>query len=343
MAEYYNLLDHAKQFSPTGDEYAVAKVLEQSNPVIKDMPVIESNDESGHTYAVQTGIPEPTWRRAYQGVEPTKHTQKVVHDTYGRMSAYSIVDVAVAEKGGKIAETRAAMAEHHLEGMAQSMARKVFYGSNADNEKSFIGLAPRFGFTSGAESSANVISNGGSGANVQSSIYLVGWGKNKAFGFYPKGTRAGIKRYDYSANGPVPCELESGKTFPGYKEQYEWLMGMAVADWRYSARLCNIQAPTSMDNDACKALFKNFMKAVNQIHNVDAVNLVAYCSRDVKFALRNGFLLSGGTLAPQVYVQNELDKSGNKGYANHDLVIDCIHVKADDAILQTEAVVGALS
>ena len=340
MAEYYNLLDHAKQFSPNGDEYAVVKILEQSNPVIKDMPVIESNDESGHTYAVQTGIPEGTWRRAYEGVEPTKHTQKVVHDTYGRMSTTSIVDVAVAEKGGKIAETRAAMAEAHLEGMAQGMAKKVFYGSNADNEKSFIGLAPRFSALSGAESSANVISNGGSSAGAQSSIYLVGWGKNKTFGFYPKGTRAGIKRYDFSANGPVPCELVAGKVFPGYKEQYEWLMGLAVADWRYSARLCNIQAPTSMDNDAFKALFKNFMKAVNQIHNVDAVNLVAYCSRDVKFALRNGFLLSGGTLAPQVYMQNEVTQSGNKGYANHDLVIDGIHVKADDAIVQTEAVVA---
>lgn len=340
MAEYYNLLDHAKQFNPNGEEYAVAKVLEQSNPVIKDMPVIESNDESGHTYAVQTGIPEATWRRAYEGVEPTKHTQKVVHDTYGRLSCYSLVDVAVAEKGGKIAETRAAMAEHHLEGMAQEMAKKVFYGSNADNEKSFIGIAPRFSALSGAESSANVISNGGSGANSQSSIFLIGWGKNKAFGFYPKGTRAGIKRYDFSANGPVPCELENKKSFPGYKEQYEWLMGLAVADWRYSARICNIQAPTTMNDDACKALFKNFMKALNQIHNVDAVNLVAYCSRDVKFALRNGFLLSGGTIAPQVYVQNELDKSGNKGYANHDLVIDGIHVKADDAIVQTEAVVA---
>lgn len=340
MAEYYNLLDHAKQFDPKGQEYMVAKVLQQSNPVIKDMPVIESNDESGHTYAVQTGIPEPTWRRAYQGVEPTKHTQKVVHDTYGRMSAYSMVDVAVAEKGGKIAETRAAMAESHLEGMAQGMAKKVFYGSNADNEKSFIGIAPRFSALSGADSSDNVISNGGSSAGAQSSIYLIGWGKNKTFGFYPKGTRAGIKRYEYSANGPVPCKDAQGNEFPGYKEQYEWLMGMAVPDWRYSARICNIQAPTSMDNDACKALFKNFMKALDKIHNIDVVNLVAYCTRDVKFALRNGFLLSGGTLAPQVYVANELNKSGNQGYANHDLVIDGIHVKADDAIVQTEAVVA---
>lgn len=340
MAEYYNLLDHAKQFNPNGEEYAVAKVLEQSNPIIKDMPVIESNDESGHTYAVQTGIPEATWRRAYEGVEPTKHTQKVVHETYGRLSCFSLVDVAVAEKGGKIAETRAAMAEHHLEGMAQEMAKKVFYGSNADNEKSFVGFAARYSTLSGDDSSANVVNNGGSTANEQSSIYLIGWGKNKTFGFYPKGTRAGIKRYDFSANGPVPCELEDKKSFPGYKEQYEWLMGMGVADWRYSARICNIQAPTSMNDDACKALFKNFMKALNKIHNVDAVNLVAYCSRDVKFALRNGFLLSGGTLAPQVYMQNEVTLSGNKGYANHDLVIDGIHVKADDAIVQTEAVVA---
>lgn len=43
---------------------------------------------------------------------------------------------------------------------------------------------------------------------------------------------------------------------------------------------------------------------------------------------------SGGVT---VYQQNNMTSSGNQGYANHDLIIDGIHIKAEDAIVHTEA------
>ena len=76
------------------------------------------------------------------------------------------------------------------------------------------------------------------------------------------------------------------------------------------------------------------MYAVGQIHNLENCKLVAYCSRATKDALRIGYMKSGGVT---VYQQNNMTSSGNQGYANHDLIIDGIHIKAEDAIVHTEA------
>ena len=74
--QMYNLRDAAAQFGPDGQELAVAEVLSQTNDIIGDMLIRESNLDSGHEYAVRTGIPAGTWRRAYQGVDAEKATQK---------------------------------------------------------------------------------------------------------------------------------------------------------------------------------------------------------------------------------------------------------------------------
>jgi hypothetical protein len=336
----FNLHDYAKTFDPKGELYAVARVLDQTNPIVRDAITIESNSDSGHEYAIQNGLPTATWRRAYQGVTPSKGSQTVVKEVYGRMSAVAEVDVAIAEKGGKVSEIRAQVQRDQIEAMNQEYASKFFYGSALDNEKAFVGFAARYNKLSGAKSASNVISNGGSSAASQSSIYLIGWGRGKIFTFFPKGTKAGIKVYDYSKNGPIDLQDANGGTYPGYKKQMEWLVGLAVQDWRYGARVANIQTGSITTTDGCKALFNNFIKAVGRIQNPDIVKLVAYTSREVRDLLRTGFLASGGTAAPIVYQQNRLTTTGLPAYGYHDLVIDGIHVKCCDAIKNTEAVVS---
>lgn len=342
MAGEFTLLDHAKLFGDDGKLLKVVEVLSKSDPIIADAITIESNSDNGHTYAVQTGLPEVVWRRAYEGVQPSKATQKVVHETYGRASTVSLVDVAIAEKGGKVGEVRASEAKRHLEAMSQELAKKIIYGSNATDEKAFIGFAERYNSTS-ATSARNVINHGGSGDHL-SSIYLVGWAKDKIFTFYPKGSKAGIINYDFSKNGPIDIVDASGNTYPGYKEQYECLMGMAVADWRYGARVCNINTADLGNKAKCAALYESFVKALNSIQNFNGIKLVAYASRNVKFALRNGFLAANGSaatiIAPSVQQNNQLTSTGNNGYSAYDLVIDGIHVKIEDAISETETVVS---
>ena len=339
MAEF-NLHDYAQTFMPNGQEYPIARVLDQSDPVVRDALLIESNSDSGHEYAVQNGLPKAMWRQAYQGVTPTKGSQTVVKEAYGRMSAVSIVDVALAEKGGNVKEIRANMKRDKLEVMAQEFAHKFFYGSAQDNEKAFVGFAKRYSEKS-AKSGSQIVDAGGTQANKQTSIYLVGWGRNKIYTFFPKGMKAGIHTYDYSANGPIDLQDANGDDFPGYKEQLEWCVGLAVQDWRYGARVCNIENPASMNKAAKIALYENFITAVGKIRNLETCHLVAYCSRDTKDALRAGFMAAGGQSSPIVYQRDNLNKTGNDRYGLfRDLVIDGIQIKADDAIVHTEAVVA---
>ena len=331
--EAFNLLDHAKTFGPDGKEYAVVRVLDQSDPIVRDAVTVESNSDSGHEYAVQNGLPSVVWRKAYQGVKPSKGSQTVVKETYGRMSAVSMVDVAIAEKGGKVSEVRGAMMRDKLEAMTQEFASKLIYGSNQDDEKAFVGFAARYSKLTGAATSKQIVNFGGTGDDKQTSIYLIGWAKGKIFTFYPKGTRAGIKTYDYSKNGPIDLVDADGGSFPGYKEQAEWLAGLAVQDWRYGARVANIDVTTLNTPEKKIKLYEAFMTAVGKIHRLEGIKLVAYCSREVKDALRAGYMKSGGVT---VFQNNNMTSSGNQGYANHDLVIDGIHIKAEDAIVHTE-------
>ena len=337
MVQAFNLYDYSTKFLKNGDEAPVAKVLVQSNPILDDAPVIESNSDSGHEYAIQTALPKNVWRRAYEGVEPTKGALRNVKEVYGRMSGLSVCDVATAEKGGNVKLVRGHLLEERLESMSQEAASKILYGSPKDEEKSFVGFAARYSSLSAdAMTSRQVIDNGGTTPNKQSSIYIIGWSPRKIFTFFPKGTRAGIRIHDYSKNGPIAIADGKGGEYPGYKVQLEWLLGMAVQDYRFGARVCNIQKDQLTTADAKVALYENFIKALGRIQNLETCNVVAYCDRDIKDALRAGYLKSGGVT---VYQNNYGNSSGNKGYANHNLIIDGIQIKAEDACKDTEAVV----
>ena len=346
MDGVFTLFDHAKMFDAKGESILpVANVLQKYDPIINDMIVKESNSDSGHQYAVQTGLPEVTWRRAYEGVQPSKGTQKVVNETYGRASTVSLVDVAVAKKGGKVAEVRAEQAKRHLEAMAQEMASKLIYGSVADNEKSFVGFAARYASTT-ADSARNLfrVKTSAGSTTRRSSIYLVGWADNKIFTFYPKGTKAGMEHYDFGGK-PVDVVDANGGTYPAYKDQYEWLMGLGVQDWRYGARVANIDLDDLDTKAKCAALYDKFVEALNSIQNFNGIKLVAYANREVKFALRAGALASGSQTstvqtAPVVQQNNNLTSSGMPGYSEYDVVIDGIHIKAEDAIVSNEALVS---
>ena len=233
----YGLVDYAKQFDPSGQELAIAEVLSKSNEIIGDALVRESSLDSGHEYAVRTGIPEGTWRRAYQGIEPSKATTKVVVETYGTLSAYSVVDKLIAEKGGHVQAVREGQSKAIIAGMSNSMASNLIYGNAGEHPERFTGLAARYSELSDAESSRNVIDGGSEKEGQNSSIYLVVWDTDKIFTFFPKGSKAGIQRVDHGLVNHVDAE---GNEYPAYKEYFEWKLGLAVQDWRYAGRVCNI-------------------------------------------------------------------------------------------------------
>jgi len=85
------LLDLAKRLDPDGKIAAVAEILNETNEVLMDMTWLEGNLPTGHRTTIRSGIPVPTWRKLYGGVQPTKSTTVQVTDNTGMLEAYAVL------------------------------------------------------------------------------------------------------------------------------------------------------------------------------------------------------------------------------------------------------------
>ena len=94
------LLDVTKRLDPKGAVDVVAEMLTQTNEVLEDMVWIEGNLATGHKGTIRTGLPTPTWRKLYGGVQPSKSRTVQVTDNCGMMEAYAEIDKALADLNG---------------------------------------------------------------------------------------------------------------------------------------------------------------------------------------------------------------------------------------------------
>lgn len=231
------LLDLAKRSDPDGKISTVVEILNETNEILSDMTFMEGNLPTGHRTTVRTGIPTPTWRKLYGGVQPTKSTTAQITDNCGMLEAYAEVDKALADLHGNTAAFRLSEDRAFMEGLNQEVADTLFYGNEGTEPEAFTGLAPRFNDTTAANGD-NILSAGGSGAD-NASIWLIVWGPNTVHGIVPKGSTAGLKVTD---KGQVTIEDVdgSGGRMEAYRTHYRWDVGLTVRDWRYVVRIANI-------------------------------------------------------------------------------------------------------
>ena len=281
------LLDFTKALDPDGKIAAVVEILNQTNEILQDMTWMEGNLPTGHRTTVRTGIPAPTWRKLYGGVQPTKGTTAQVTDNCGMMEAYAEVDKALADLNGNSAEFRLMEDRAHIEGMNQELASTLFFGNEGTEPEAFTGLAPRFNALSGAANSDNVISGGAAGGQTDlTSIWLVVWGPNTVHGIMPKGSIAGIQVNDL---GEVTIENAdgSGGRMQGYRTHYRWDVGLTVRDWRYVVRIPNIDKSTTIATAASGAILPDLMfEAIERVPNLALGRAVFYMSRYMRTRLR---------------------------------------------------------
>jgi len=319
--------DVAKRFDPSGKIAAIVELLSQSNPIIEDMTLVEGNLPTGHRTTIRVGYPEPTWRKAYQGVQPTKSETAQVDENCGLMEAYAEVDKIVADLNGNTAAFRMTEERAHIEGMNQEMARTLIYGNEGTDPAKFTGLAARYNQLS-VPSGENVIDAGGTGAD-NTSIYLVVWGPNTVHAIYPKGQKSGLEHED---KGHVTIENVDGKggRMEAYRSHYRWHMGLCVRDWRYAVRIANIDVAALSNpataKDAGMALIRHMIVASEHIPNFGMGRPVWYVNRTIRESLRLGILDR---------TANNLNWESVAG--KRVMVFDDIPVRRTDAILNTEA------
>ena len=200
------LLDLTKRLDPDGNVAPIAEILNETNEILQDMTFVEGNLPTGHRTSIRTGLPSPTWRKMYGGVQPTKSTTAQITDNTGMLEAYAEVDKALADLNGNTNEFRLSEDRAHIEGMNQAMANTLFYGDETANPERFTGLAPRFNDLSANNGDLNIIDAGGTGSD-NTSIWLVVWGPQTCHGIFPKGSQAGLMQED---KGQVTIEDVDG-------------------------------------------------------------------------------------------------------------------------------------
>jgi hypothetical protein len=282
------LLDVSKRLDPDGKIDTIVELLNQSNEVLTDMSWVEGNLPTGHKTTVRTGLPTPTWRKLYGGVQPTKSTTAQITDSCGMLEAYAEVDKALADLNGNTAAFRLSEDAAHIEGIAQEHASTLFYGNEGTEPEAFTGLAPRYNSLS-AQNADNIIDAfSGSGGDL-TSIWLCVWGPQTGFGIYPKGSQAGLQMSD---KGQVTIENVDGAggRMEGYRTHYRWDAGLVVRDWRYFVRIANIDISELGTIANTKNLVNWMVQASERIPSFGKGRAAFYMNRTLREKLRLGIL-----------------------------------------------------
>ena len=295
------LLDLANRTDPDGSIATVVEILNEVSEILDDMVWVEGNLPTGHKTTMRRGIPAPTWRKMYGGVQPTKSRVTQVTDTTGMLEAYAEVDKAIADLNGNTAEFRLSEDRPHIEGIEQELADTLFYGNEGTEPEAFTGLSPRYNSLS-AENADNIIAGGGTGTD-NGSIWLVVWGEGTVHGIVPKGSTAGLQMED---KGQVTIENIDGSNgrMEAYRSHYRFDAGLTLRDWRYVVRIPNIDksllsAVYTAGAFASGANLPDLMfQAMERIPNINAGRANFYMSRDMRTWVRRQVAASvqGSTL-----------------------------------------------
>lgn len=253
----------------------IIELLEEDSPMVEDATVIEANGGTTHKTTVRAGLPTPTWRMLNYGVANSKSRTVQVTDQLGMLESYAEIDKSLADLNGNTAAFRLSEDRAHLEAMTQEMESTVIYGNTDTAPAEFIGIAPRYSDTN-ADSGDNIILTGDSDDGGSTSIYFVTWGADTCHLIYPKGSMAGWHMKDLGEQTLVDA---AGGQYQGYRTHYKWDLGLTLRDWRFCARLANIDVSkliagtyTDLIEDMTLAMWK--LKKVRS-------GLRIYCNRTV--------------------------------------------------------------
>ena len=326
------LLDLTKRLDPNGKIDTIAEMLSQTNEILTDMTWIEGNLPTGHRTTIRTGLPAPTWRKLYGGVQPTKSTTAQVTDSCGMLEAYAEVDKALADLNGNSAAFRLSEDAAHIEGMNQEFAQTLWYGNEGTEPEAFTGFSARF--NSSTEANGVNMLDAGSDDDDCTSLWLIVWGPNTVHGIYPKGSTVGLHMED---KGQVTVENATGLSggavgggrMEAYRTHYRWDCGLTVRDWRYVVRLHSIEldALTKAGGGSGDADLTDYMSMMCElVPTLSMGRPVFYCNRAIKSFLRRqiAYKVASSTLT--------MDQVGGK----HVLTFDGIPVRRCDSLVNTE-------
>jgi len=279
---YVDLIDTLKQTDPDGSIATIIELLKQQNPILDDAIAMECNKGGEHVHTVRTGLPAVSWGALYQGIAQSKAAQQQVTDTTGFVEGLSTIDTRVLDlAGAKRSAVRLNEAMSFMESMNQEAASGMFYHDTATTPEKFKGLSARYNVLGGSAQGNQVIDGAAAGSD-NTSIWFVTWGDRFTHLLYPKNTQGGLQREDMGKQRVLDA---NGDPYWAEEEKFTWHLGMAVKDWRYNARIANIDVSLMQAGsiDLYTLMSKAYYKLQSRMRRGDAGGgrQAIYCNRDV--------------------------------------------------------------
>lgn len=232
----------------------------ERNDIMTDMRVRRANNGDTEIVYFRTGLPSADWTRIYGGTKSSKGSMGSTRATCGWLSsklelASRIVDKARAK--GTLDMLLRTEASGHVDALTQKACETLIYGDVRENPDAFNGIAMHYAkHTSNDDKNPayNVINSGGTSSDDTGSMFLIGWGDQGVYGFYPEDSKSGGVEVERLKEIDLRNADDPSKTYSGFVQYFHLNLGLVVADWRKAGRLCNINrtAHQTKTGDALK-------------------------------------------------------------------------------------------
>lgn len=303
----YDLVSWGKLQNPTGGHVdMIAELLNQSNEQVQDVVYLEGNMPMGHRITQRTGLPTTYTRQLNQPVSVSRGQTAQIDEGMCQFQTWAEYDqdllALYAEQGTFLYHQSLAF----MESITEKFSQAFIYGDPSVDPTQFLGLAPRYSTvnTANAACAGNVVDGGGTAA-VNTSIWLVTHAPYALHMFFPKGSPAGIE-HKVNPNVVVQGTTGVGGTrMWAHQESWSWKTGMALWDWRWCARLCNIDVTNLRNQSGATDLTEGMIDLLYRMPSICTPpsttgnptsslaipgKQVFYCNRTVRAALHKQML-----------------------------------------------------
>lgn len=287
------LLDIAMGLDPNGNPAIVMDQLARMWPMLLDAPAIPSNATMGNEVTIRTGLPTVQLVGINQGIATSKSSKTKRVDTIGLFGGRSEVDAKMKLIHGeaRLKSEREKESEAFIEAFGQAVMTYMLYGDENVDSRAFTGFAPRMSALASSLSGSQVQSLDTVSGSDGTSVYVVDWGSRGAQLIYPqhgelsgsgggKLAAAGLKVID---KGEIEVLDAASLPFGAHVTEYQWAVGLTVADARHIGRLCNIDVSVAL-GAATNNLYDALTTLLTNMASPEGMQRVLYCNRSIYVA-----------------------------------------------------------
>ena len=246
-------LDFVKGLDPKGNfAHRIVELVAKKVEMLDDMTVIAANNGTALETTVRTETPTPVWTTYYGGIPSNKGSKAKIKVSCGRMATKILVDKKLYDDSKDKDAVLEDEITANITGMRNELANAIIYGLVKENPLGINGLFKHYSAydnsnTDDTDSAHYVINALGTSGDTAAksklgSMALVGWSPNTITAFHPENSSTGgIEKSDKRVTDVADPDIGGDATYEAYLQYLYWNLGIAVRDYRYGGRICNIQ------------------------------------------------------------------------------------------------------